>query len=84
MSSSMLKLNPEKTEFIGFGSHTQLKKLDSRLPVRMFGNLLHPSAVVQNLGVWFDVTFSFADHVRNFDILHLNALFETGQAVPDG
>ena len=65
MSSSMLKLNPEKTEFIIFGSHAQLKKLDSYLPVRIFGKLLHPSAVVKNLGVWFDANFSFGDHVRN-------------------
>ena len=59
MSSSMFKLNPEKTEFIIFGSHAQLKKLDSYLPVRTFGNFLHPS------GVWFDANLSFGDHVRN-------------------
>ena len=64
MSSSMLKLNPEKTEVIIFGSHAQLKKLDSHLFVRIFGKLLHPSAVVKNLGVWFDANFSFADHGR--------------------
>ena len=29
MLSSMLELNPDKTEFIIFGSHAQLKKLDS-------------------------------------------------------
>ena len=28
MLSSMLKLNPDKTEFIIFGSHAHLKKLD--------------------------------------------------------
>ena len=61
----MLKINPQKTEFIIFGSHTQLKKLDSNLPVRIFGKLLDPSDVVKNLGVWFDANFSFADHVRN-------------------
>ena len=65
MPSSMLKLNSEKTEFIIFGSHAQLKNFDSHLPVRIFGKLLHPSAVVKNLGVWFDANFSFADHVRN-------------------
>ena len=65
VSSSMLKLNPEKTDFITFGSHAQLKKLNSYLPVRIFGTLLHPSAVVKNLGVWCDVNFNFADHVRN-------------------
>ena len=65
MSSSMLKLNPDKTEFIIFGSHAQLKKLDPYLPVRIFGNFMHPAVVVKNLGVWFDANFSFADHVRN-------------------
>ena len=65
MSSSMLKLNSQKTVFIIFGSHAQLKKLASHLPVRIFGKLLHPSAVDKNLGVWFDATFSFGDHVHN-------------------
>ena len=64
MLSSMLKLNPEKTEFIIFGSHARLKKFDPYLPVRMFSNFMHP-AVVKNLGVWFDANLSFADHVRN-------------------
>ena len=64
MSPSMLKLNPDKTEFIIFGSHAQLKKLDPYLPVKIFGNFMHP-AVVKNLGVWFDANFSFANHVRN-------------------
>ena len=51
MSLSMLKLNPEKIpEFIIFGCHVQLKKLDSYLPVMIFGKLLYPSAV-KNLGV---------------------------------
>ena len=48
-----------------FGSHAQLKKLDPYLPVRIFGNFMHPAVVVKNLGVWFDAKFSFADHVRN-------------------
>ena len=64
MSSSMLKLNPENTEFIIFLMLSQ-RKLDSHLPVMMFGKLSNPSAVVKNLGVWFDANFSFADHVRN-------------------
>ena len=65
MSTSRLKLNPGKLEFIIFGSNAQLKKLDSYLPVRIFHKLLHPSAVVKNLGVWFDTNFFFAFHVRN-------------------
>ena len=58
MSSSMLKLNPYKTEFIIFGSQAQLKKFDPYFPVRIFGNFMHPAVVVKNLGVWLD-------HVRN-------------------
>ena len=65
MSSRMLKLNPDKTEFIIFGSHAQLKKLDPYLLVRIFGNFMHPAVLVKNLGVWFDANFSFADHVCN-------------------
>ena len=65
MLSSMLKLNPDQTGFIIFGSHAQLKKLDPYLPVRIFGNFMHPAVVVKKLGVWFDDNFSFADHVRN-------------------
>ena len=61
----MLKLNPDKTEFILFGSHAQLKKLDPYLPARIFDNFMHPAVVVKNLGVWFDANFSFGDHVRN-------------------
>ena len=40
MSSSMPKLNPDKTEFIIFGSYAQLKKLIPYLPVRMYHQLL--------------------------------------------
>ena len=63
MSSSMLKLNPDKTEFIIFGSHAHLKKFDPYLPVRIFGNFMHPTVVLKKLGVWFDANSSFADYV---------------------
>ena len=65
MLSSMLKLHPEKTELIIFGSHVQPKKSDSYLPVRIFGKLSYPSAVAKNLGVWFDANFSFGGHAHN-------------------
>ena len=65
MLSSMLTLYPDKTEFIIFGSYAQLKKLDSHLPFRIFANFMHPEVVVKNLDVWFDASFSFADHVHN-------------------
>ena len=50
-------IKPQKTKFIIFGSHAQLKKLDSHFPVRIFGKPMHPSVVVKNLGVWFDANF---------------------------
>ena len=65
MLSSILKLNPEKTEFIIFWLSCSAKKLDYYLPVRIFGKFLHPSAVVKNLGGWFDAKFSFGDRVCN-------------------
>ena len=53
MLSSMLKLNPEKTEFSIFDSHALLKNLDCHF-VRTVGKFMHPSFLVKNLGIWFD------------------------------
>ena len=64
-SSSMFKLNPDKTGFIIFTCHAQLKKLYSHLPLRIVCNFIHPAVVVNNLGVWLDANFFFTDHVRN-------------------
>ena len=61
----IVKLDPDKTEFIIFGAHAQVKILDPHFPVRIFCNSMHPTVVVKNLGVWFDANFSFADHVRS-------------------
>ena len=65
MLLSMFKLNPDKTKFIIFGSRAQLMKLESHLLIKIFGNFMHPTVVVKNLGVLFDANFSFADHVHN-------------------
>ena len=64
MSSSMVKLNPGRIELIIFGSHAQLKKLYPYLHVRIFDNSMYSAVVVKNIGVWFDVNFSFAVHVH--------------------
>ena len=64
MALSKLKLNPEKTEFIVFGSKAQHQKISSPFPVSIFGSLLHPVYFVKNLGVWFDEEFSFSEHVK--------------------
>ena len=64
MSPSKLKLNPEKTEFIVFGSKAQRQKISSHFPVSILGSLLYPVDSVRNLGVWFDAEFSFSEHVK--------------------
>ena len=64
MSLSKLKLNPEKTEFIVFGSKAQRQKISSHFPVSILGSLLHAVDSVRNLGVWFDADFSFSDHIK--------------------
>ena len=51
MSSNMLKVNRDNTEFIISGSHAQLKKLDSHLPVRILSNSMHPAVVIKHLSV---------------------------------
>ena len=65
MSSCKLKLNPDKTEFIVFGSPAQHAKLNPLFPINILGNPLHPAQKVKNLGVWFDADFTFTDHVSN-------------------
>ena len=45
MSLNLLKLNPDETDFVFLEFHVQLKKLDSHLPVRIFGNSMHPAVV---------------------------------------
>ena len=65
ISSNKLKLNPDKTEFIIFGSKRQRELLKSHLPVDILGNLLQPTDYVRNLGVWFDSDFSLSKHVQS-------------------
>ena len=65
MSASKLKLNPDKTGFILFGSKQHREKLKGCFPIDILGNPLHPSESVRNLGVWFDSDFSFSKHVQN-------------------
>ena len=57
MSASKLKLNPDKTEFILFGSKKQRERLNVCFPIDILGNPLHPTKSVRNLGVWFDSDF---------------------------
>ena len=65
MSASKLKLNPDKTEFILFGSKKQRERLNVCFQIHILGNPLHPTESVRNLGVWFDSDFYFSKHVQN-------------------
>ena len=65
MSASKLNLNPDKTEFILFGSKKQRERLNACFPIDILGNPLHPTESVRNLGVWLDSDFSFSKHVQN-------------------
>ena len=65
MSTSKLKLNPDKTEYIIFGSKIQRDKLKACFPIDILGSPLCPVDSVKNLGVWFDLDFSLPKHVQN-------------------
>ena len=65
MSASKLKLNPDKTKFILFGSKKQRERLNACFPIDILANPLHPTESVRNLGVWFDSDFSFSKHIQN-------------------
>ena len=51
MSASKFKLNPDKTEFILFGSKKQRERLNACFQIDILGNPLHPTESVRNLGV---------------------------------
>ena len=65
MGSNKLKLNPDKTEFILFGSSTQRAKLAGCFPVDILSSKLCPTDKVRNLGVVFDSNFNFSGHVSS-------------------
>ena len=63
LSANKLKLNPDKTKFIVFGSTIQCEKFNKSFPVNILGNFLSPVGEARYLCVWFD--FSFSRHVQN-------------------
>ena len=63
LSTSKLKLNPDKTEFNIFGSKLHHEKLKS-WRVNIFDNVLHPAKVVKCVGVWFNSNFLFLGMFR--------------------
>ena len=65
MSTSKLKLNPDKTEFIILGSKRQRDMFKAYVPIDTLTSPLCPVESVKNLGVWFDSDFSLPKHVQN-------------------
>ena len=63
MKNSKLKLNANKTEFIIIGTVTQRAKLDGFLPTHILNQSVTPAPSVSNLGVNFDESFNFKQHI---------------------
>ena len=64
LSANKLKLNPDKTEFIIFGSILQCGRLNRFFLIDILGNFLSSVGAI-SLGVWFDSESSFSIHVHN-------------------
>ncbi len=62
MCQNRLKLNPDKTDFILFGSRPQLRKCISQ-NITISGATIKRSPVVKHLGVLLDETLSMKDQV---------------------
>lgn len=63
MDSNLLKLNPDKTEFLVFGSNIQRNNIRHLLPSSLMGETIQPSGSAKNLGVMFDSEMSLSQHV---------------------
>jgi len=65
MFVNKLKLNPDKTEFIVFGTPLHRSQLSHLFPVELLGNSISPANKVRNLGVIFDSSFNFSAQVSS-------------------
>ena len=63
MVDNMLKLNPDKTEFLVLGSPNKRDLLSSLFPIELLGSMITPTQKVRNLGVMFDSDFCLGTHV---------------------
>ena len=63
MKSNFLALNPDKTEFILFGTKQQLSKLENPSLYISAELSIPPVSSVRNLGVIFDSNLSFHQHI---------------------
>ena len=63
MDTMHLKLNSDKTEYILFRSHAQLKKISPE-PLNAHGNLIEISKVVRYLGGLLYQQLNFKQHIK--------------------
>ena len=64
----MLKLNDEKTEFIIFGTHQQLKKIDN-ITIKIGSKNIIPAEHVRNLGFLMDMFCKNTKHIYHLPSL---------------
>ena len=65
MESNKLLLNPSKTEFLLLGTSAQLKKFESINSVTLGDSIIQRNSCARNLGVIFDSSLSFTNHVNS-------------------
>ena len=63
MTGSKLKLNPSKTEFLFIGTKLQREKFLNNFPCLLLGQDTNPSASAKNIGVLFDSSLNFREHI---------------------
>ena len=63
LTSNMLSVNPSKTEYLLIGTSVQKSKLTSISP-NFCGNPLVPTTSARNIGVIFDESLAFKDHIN--------------------
>ena len=57
-----LKLNDDKTEFLGIGTPQQSEKIDI-MSICVGNSDIHPVPTARNLGSWFDSRLSMSKHI---------------------
>ena len=63
MRSSKLKLNPDKTEVLLFGTKLHRKEFMKHFPAKLLDQEITPTDSARNLGVVFDGGLNFREHI---------------------
>ena len=63
MTGSKLKLYPSKTDFLLIGTKLQREKILNNFPYLLLGQDTNPSTFAKNLGVLFDSSLNFRNHI---------------------